>query len=138
MSVQEDKTGTQSDISQLFDNHPFAQSVTYAVRPWILYSFSNHYAYSNTRTNYIDIPISTSYFFLQLPGVDLNDLSNKDLQEWHELLIGTSEVCFSFVRRIQLVGNLDEKLVILCASDSLAHFSSKNLFMDLNFFLLHS
>ncbi|CAL4924321.1 unnamed protein product [Urochloa decumbens] len=26
-----------------------------------------------------------------LPGVDLNDLSNKDLQEWHELLIGPSE-----------------------------------------------
>ncbi|TKV94419.1 hypothetical protein SEVIR_9G293600v4 [Setaria viridis] len=56
MSVQEEETGTQSDMSELFDNQPFAQSVTYA-----------------------------------LPGVDLNNLSNKDLQEWHELLIGTSE-----------------------------------------------
>jgi len=45
------------------------------------------------------LPINTSHNFFQLPGIDLNDISNKDLREWHDLLIGPSEVCFSFLIR---------------------------------------
>ncbi|KAG2538738.1 hypothetical protein PVAP13_9NG350500 [Panicum virgatum] len=55
-SVQEEETGSLSDMSEVFGDQPFVQSVTYA-----------------------------------LPGIDLNDISNKDLREWHDLLIGPSE-----------------------------------------------
>jgi len=37
-----------------------------------------------------DQPFVRSVTFA-LPGIDLDDLSNKDLHEWHDLLIGPSE-----------------------------------------------
>ncbi|PUZ39715.1 hypothetical protein GQ55_9G357900 [Panicum hallii var. hallii] len=60
MSVQEQGTGAQSDMNEVFWDQPFSQSMTYA---------------------------------LPGAGADLDDLLlyNKDLQEWHELLIGPHE-----------------------------------------------